>query len=527
MLKRSLLLSRVLCGAFASLVLLVAGASGQSIAVPWSGYGHDAQHSALSPVAAQAMNRILWQKPVDLVPQYSGTNLLIHYGTPLVTRTNTVVFPVKTGAGDGFKIEAHNGVDGALKWTLTSDYSLPPHGWLPSFGMALTPKNRLFYPGAGGTVFFRDDPNADTAPANGTGQIAFYGLANYTAGKASFDANLKINTPITSDRYGNLFFGFDIPTNVTLHVDPTNSGSALLRSGLARIAEDGTCTWVSASAGAQGDVGIIKVVHNCAPALSNDHKKLYFAVSTGNFGGGYLVCLDSRTLAPISRVRLKDVRLTSSDAYLPDDGTASPTVGPDGDVYFGVLEVNLGSNHYRGWLLHFNGALSQAKTPGAFGWDDTASIVPASAVPSYNGSSKYLLLTKYNNYAGYGTGGNGFNKVAILDPNDTMTDPVSGATVMKEVITVLGVTPDQEYLADFPGAVREWCINTAAIDPFTKCAIINSEDGKVYRWDFTTNALIQPITLTSGIGEAYTPTVIGVDGTIYAISNGTLFAVGQ
>ena len=108
-----------------------------------------------------------------------------------------------------------------------------------------------------------------------------------------------------------------------------------------------------------------------------------------------------------------------------------------------------------------------------------------------------------------------------------MTDPVSGATVMKEVITVLGVTPDPEYSADFPGAVREWCINTAAIDPYTKCAIINSEDGKVYRWDFTTNALTQPITLTSGIGEAYTPTVIGVDGTIYAISNGTLFAVGQ
>ncbi len=145
MLKRSLLFSRLLCGLVASLVLSVAGASAQSIAVPWSGYGHDAQHSALSPVAAQPMNRILWQKPVDLVPQYSGTNLLIHYGTPLVTRTNTVVFPVKTGAGDGFKVEAHNGVDGALKWTLTSDYSLPPHGWVPSFGMALTPKNRLFY----------------------------------------------------------------------------------------------------------------------------------------------------------------------------------------------------------------------------------------------------------------------------------------------------------------------------------------------------------------------------------------------
>lgn len=499
----------------------------QSIAVPWSGYGHDPQHSAVSPVAAQPMNRVLWETPVDLNPQYSGTSLLIHFGTPLVTRQNTLIVPVKTGASDGFKLEARSGIDGSLKWTLTSDYSLPPHNWVPGFGLALSPKNRLFYPGAGGTVFFRDEPDAANAPVNGTGQIAFYGMAHYLAGKASFDANLKINTPITSDRYGNLFFGFDIPTNVTLHVDPNDSGSPSLTSGLARIAEDGTCSWIAASAAALGDTSIVKVVHNCAPALSNDHKKLYLAVSTGNFGGGYLVCLDSRTLSPISRVRLKDVRQPSFDAYLPDDGTASPTVGPDGDVYFGVLEANLGSNHYRGWLLHFDGTLAQTKTPGAFGWDDTASVVPASAVPSYHGSSKYLLLTKYNNYAGYFIGGNGLNKVAILDPNDSMNDPISSTTVMREVITVLGVTPDPEYVADFPGAVREWCINTAAVDPITKCAIINSEDGKVYRWDFTTNALIQPITLTSGIGEAYTPTVIGVDGTIYAISNGTLFAVGQ
>jgi len=54
----------------------------------------------------------------------------------------------------------------------------------------------------------------------------------------------------------------------------------------------------------------------------------------------------------------------------------------------------------RGFLQHFDKTLNVTKTPGAFGWDDTPSVVPSSAVKAYHGTSKYLILAKYNNYAG-------------------------------------------------------------------------------------------------------------------------------
>src|SRR5947209_6573062 len=63
----------------------------------WSGYGGNGQHTALSTVASQPLEAIRWQTPVDLQPQYQGSDLLIHYGEPMVTGANTVLVPVKTG----------------------------------------------------------------------------------------------------------------------------------------------------------------------------------------------------------------------------------------------------------------------------------------------------------------------------------------------------------------------------------------------------------------------------------------------
>jgi hypothetical protein len=134
-------------------------------------------------------------------------------------------------------------------------------------------------------------------------------------------------------------------------------------------------------------------------------------------------------------------------------------------------------------------------------------------------------MTKYNNYLGVGTG-NGQNRIAVLDPFRSQTDDISGIPEMAEVLTKLGATPDPEA----PGvanAVTEWCINTAAIDPLTHSALVNNEDGVLYRWDLSTNTFSESIRLTNGIFEAYTPTIIGPDGAVYAMSNAVLYAIGQ
>jgi len=482
----------------------------------WNSFAYDAQHTALSPTASQALSRIHWQTPVDLDPQYHRGSLLIHYGSPLVTAANTVIVPVKTGARSGFRVDAHDGGSGTLLWSLTTDYILPAHNWTPPFSPVLAPGPRLYFPGTAGTVYYRDSPDS---VSGATGQIAFYGLSQYQKDlktKRAFQESVRIDTPLTSDSAGNIYFGFVVVPNRILWPLYDSSGKQL-SSGIARISASGVGTWTPVTT-ASGDTTMTQVVQNCTPAISNDGGLLYIAVSNGS--AGYLVSLNSTTLAPIATARLKDPK-SGADATLTNNTSASPTVGPDGDVYYGVLENPCCSeNHDRGWLVHFNSALSQLKIPGAFGWDDTAALVPTSMVPSYAGKSPYLLFTKYNNYAN--SGGNGQNKIAILDPNATETDPVTGVTVMNEVMTILGPTPNPPL----PG-VKEWCINSAAVDPATKSVLANSEDGNLYRWDLTTNTLSQKVALTSGVGEAYTPTLIGVDGAVYAINNAILFAVGH
>ena len=504
-------------------IALLFGQAGPATAAEpiWDGLAGNPQHTALGPVATDPLQGIRWSTPVDTSLSGSG-EVLIHYGSPMVTAENTVIVPVKTTSAGGFIIEALNGSTGGSPiWQTSTGYTFPtPYGWTPSYSPVLTPNNVLYYPDAGGTVDYRTNPDSAVGT---TGQIAFYtNINNYNNNPSAYNG-IAIDTPLTSDSSGDIYFGY--------RIDSPNHPAGMT-DGIARIAPNGSATYMSVDAIASNPTvsanmvpGVDTVVMNSAPALSNNGKTLYVAVSNGpnSYSGvGDLVALNAATLAPTAAVELKDPQ-NGSLAYLPDDGSASPMVDPNGDVYMGTLENPFNSNNDRGFMLHYSADLTQTKTPGLFGWDDTASVVPASMVPEYKGSSNYLIMTKYNNYYGHGTG-TGLNELAILDPNATET--VNGTLVMNEVETVLGPTPDLVARADgYPLAVREWCINTALVDPATDSVLVNSEDGNLYRWDLLSDTLTALVQLTHGIGEAYTPTLEGADGSVYAIQNGTLYNV--
>src|SRR5258706_4874345 len=249
-------------------VIFRAVRSAESASVPT--FAGNAQHTAVFLPAAQDLNTIHWSTAIDLHTEGG----LAHYGAPVITSANTVLVPVKT-ATDGFQIGAFDGAGGGAKYTLTTDYVLPPHNWIPTYQPVLAsgaPGLRLYYAGAGGTVSFIDNP--DSAAHGAPVQRVFYtSPANYQANAAAFNASIFINTPLTADGSGHVFFGFRVAGTAPAPLSTT-------QSGFARIDASGNGTYVLAGAAAN-DASITRDSHNSAPALSNDESTLHVVVKAG------------------------------------------------------------------------------------------------------------------------------------------------------------------------------------------------------------------------------------------------------
>src|SRR5262249_36918342 len=152
--------------------------------------------------------------------------------------------------------------DGTRLWLHRSNYRLPPHDWVPSFSPALSATGTLWMPAAGGALMRR--ANLDARGGAHRQYVAFYGDDAYRHDRGTYVTNVFVNTPLTVGTDGAVFFGFQV-------TGPTPLG---LAGGVARVADDGTGTWVSAAT-ASGDAGMRKLAHNAAPALSADGTTLY------------------------------------------------------------------------------------------------------------------------------------------------------------------------------------------------------------------------------------------------------------
>jgi Bacterial Ig-like domain (group 3) len=486
-------------------------------------FAGNAQHTANYTTKAQNLNAVHWTTAIDL----NNSGGFAHYGAPVLTPANTIFVPVKTGATSGFEINVFNGGTGTAIYSLSTDYIAASSQWIVPYQPVLATNSvetRLYYPGAGGTVYYID--NVDSASHGAPVQQVFYTtLANYQANASGFNSTVFIDTPITADSSGNIFFGFRVQGTAPAPLNTT-------QSGYARIDPNGNGTYVLAATAA-GDSNIAFDTHNAAPAVSNDQSTIYVVVksATADSSHSYLLGLDATTLATKYKVFLYDPRGSNANpATILDISTASPMVGPDNDVYFGIYGNP--ANGSRGFLLHFSSDLTVEKAPGGFGWDYTPGVVPATMVPSYTGPSSYLLLTKYNNYANAGgDSADGVNRVAVLDPNSTEVDAhasSNGMLIMREVLTVIGPTADKENRSSsLPYAVREWCINSPGVDPATNSVFFPSEDGNLYRWNLATNSLDQFVTLNVGLGEPYVPTIVGPDGTVFTLNGGGFSAAGS
>ena len=332
-------------------------------------------------------------------------------------RTTPSSCPVKTGRAGGFQHRGvRSGATAASIWSANTDYALPPSNWVPSYSAALTPGNRLYF--AGGGRHASDTTTTPTLRAArcGTARLLRRQRLRRRTRPPSTPPS-SINTPITVDTQGNIYFGFTVsganpPTLAERHRPHRGRRHRHLVAGRA----------------ASGDSDDRPGRDEQRPgAVSPTATTLYVAVSTTVVAGSVRAAtcspLDSRTLAVKARALLKDPSTRQRRRACPTTAPPRPPSAPTA-TSTSACSRTFARNNDRGWLLHFNADLPPAEDPRRLRLGrhrlDRARLDGA-VVPR---QSTYLLMTKYNNYAGIG-GGDGVNKLAILDPNATQTDPIS------------------------------------------------------------------------------------------------------
>jgi len=210
-----------------------------------------------------------------------------------------------------------------------------------------------------------------------------------------------------------------------------------------------------------------------------------------------------------------------------DQSSSSPTVAPDGSVFYGAYSRY---NFARGHMFKFSstGAFLASYD---FGWDTTPAIL------SHTDGS-YSVVEKDNHYdAGSYCNDKKFCPVAPPGPyyisilNGSAINPATGRLQVDGRFLSTNTLSCQYQnngnlmcKNDHPGGF-EWCINAPAVDA-NGVIYANSEDGNLYAIN-PDGSLRKQLFLNLALGAAYTPLAVGTDGKIYTENDGILFVVGQ
>ena len=368
--------------------------------------------TAVSAIASQDLDASRGRRRRPRAAIHAGGALLTHYGSPVVTTNNTVVIPVKTAppAAIASRRDGRTGgapvVDGHRLRHAAAQLAA-------ALQRAAHAAGRLYAPGAGGKLLVEDD--ADAASSTLATHV-FYGAAAYNANPARFDGSVFINTPVTADAQGNVFFGFLV----------TGANPAGLVSGIARVAP--TARHLGRRRGCRRRPFDPEARDELrAGALERRRHGLHRGQQRA--GAGVAEGLPARARQHDARRARRALLIdpnTGTPARVSDDGTASPVVGPDGRVFYGVLERRSPRTTRAAGCCSSMRCSRRASTPGSFGWDDRrrrdpgvdGAVVRRRVDLPARAEVQQLPRRRHGRRA---------NRLAVLDPSATQADPICRA----------------------------------------------------------------------------------------------------
>lgn len=535
----------------------------------WPQWGAGPRHENSSAASGQSLDftrdDIVYDPLASQEQAASGGGLYVHYQAPIVDSVGVdgtdVFMTFKSGTftdrthweSQAWNIKRLNSNSGHLVeiWSVASDWKPEPFGlakWEPVFHAALQDQT-VYAPGFGGSLL-----RFNRADGMDLGRVNPFG--------GTLDPQIFVSGPLTIDSDGNVLYN-------AVKLDVSSGTSSLdndvLGAWLVRVAPDGDSSIVSyaslvadAPAGTDNCLGEFSAGQmplppstdavppytaytcgsqrpglNVAPAVAPDGTIYTVSRAHRNDRYGYLVAVNAN-LTPKWHASLRDRFNDGCGVIVPADGSvggcrsgaivgvdpatnspgagrvrdeasSSPTVGPDGTVWYGAFS---GYNYSEGHLMKFS---PQGNYLGTypFGWDLTPTV--------YRHDGSYSILLKENHY---GPAGAQEFRITQLDPAlhvEWSFKATNTQTCARQPDGSLQCVSDHPY-------GFEWCVNAAAVDA-DGTVFVNSEDGGLY-------AIAQGGTqvghrfLQLALGAAYTPLAIGDDGLIYTQNFGHLFVVG-